>query len=90
MFTGMGMEIGKDRPKMKFISSLEFNGDDFNFIEFVDHIDPVNCDKPVEERHYLLKWEGQNGNEPEECWTNCDNVNDHRSGLQEYYDDVTR
>jgi hypothetical protein len=85
--TGMGKVIGQDLPKMTFVSTLEWKGRNFNFLRFVDYVDaaPGSCANPLEYRHYLMEWEG----EGELSWTHCNNIDDHLSGLQEFYDDVT-
>lgn len=89
MRTGMGTEIGKHPLEpMDFIPSYLYGDQLFKFIRFVDYIDPEpeSCENPIEERHYLIEWETPNGSVLQ--WTHCENITDHRSGMQDMYEIV--
>ncbi|KAH7703421.1 hypothetical protein AAVH_29404 [Aphelenchoides avenae] len=87
----MGTEIGKHPLEpMDFIPSYLYGDQLFKFIRFVDYIDPEpeSCENPIEERHYLIEWETPNGSVLQ--WTHCENITDHRSGMQDMYEIVKR
>ncbi|KAH7684695.1 hypothetical protein AAVH_40797 [Aphelenchoides avenae] len=88
MITGKGHVIGKDVSLVKFIPSTDHEGKNYKFLAILDYVDPQGCDDPVDERHYLIQWEVDG--EPETSWTHCTNFDDHLSGLQDFYSDVTR
>lgn len=90
MRTGMGIEIGPPRlAAMEFIPTSRYGNRLHKFIRFVDFIDPVagSCANPIEHRHYLIEWEDRDDTVLQ--WTHGANIPDHRSGMEDMYDEVT-